>query len=177
MRAATGNFAWVNTDRAMQFTQTTNRFIRQWAQPPELGGTGWTQAFSISVRHQDLMSIPDESLPGEVIWVPPPDHRHALTVHIVIARPDHPVLTLKSLLPVPLFTLADGRVVLLVVEKPVLVTDDQNEVLAATISKALELAPPDIDWQTVNAPRMLAVCETSDGGMSVWDLVLTVRGD
>ena len=68
--------------------------LDRWPQPPEVGETGWTSAFSIRVRHQDLEYQDDSALPQDIYWIPPPPEGAARQLHFAILRPTETVIDL-----------------------------------------------------------------------------------
>jgi hypothetical protein len=62
-------YQWVNSERAenraRELGHAGGRVLDRWSQPPEVPGTGWTSAFSINTRHEDLVAYDNDSqLPG-----------------------------------------------------------------------------------------------------------------
>jgi hypothetical protein len=99
---------WVTPQHAQQLTGTENRIIDRWNQPAEFTDVGWTNAFSIRVRRQDLVAYGDgKELPANIIWLPPPAEGHATIIHVVIARADKVGAEIKGLIPLHAFALAD----------------------------------------------------------------------
>lgn len=179
-------FQWVAEDHAQKYAQTTDRVIDQWRQPSEMGESGWTKGFSMWARHQDVVRIPDnESLPADLLWVPPPPEGYAMGLHVVIARPEDLSQRSASELrwvelkgpsfPFDGFTLADGRVVLMIVSRD-LVTDAVNHMIDDALAKA-ESALGGADQarillQGAGSPRMLVWANGSDGDRQAWDVVV-----
>ena len=102
-------YQWISRLDAWRYAQTDDRLIESWSPPPELGPTGWTSAFVIRVRHQDIVPIPGVSVPADVELIREPHENRAVAVFVVIARPDQGMLNLKGAVPLGGFTLMDGR--------------------------------------------------------------------
>jgi hypothetical protein len=171
-------YQWVTVEQAQEHAQTSDRVIDSWAQPPELGGSGMTKGFTIKVRHQDLVPLPDipGSLPAEVFWVPAPPEGHAMGMHVAIMRPDGPQIELQDAVPFAGFTLSDGRAVLLIASRQP-VTDAQNQMIEDAVAEALARAPAHVDLRAAPAPRMSAHGDDVDGVKRVWDIALRLPNE
>ena len=166
-------FAWVSEARANEFTGSTDRLMDRWQQPPELGA-GWTKGFSIRVRHQDLVDTPGEVAPAGTVRLPAPPEGHARCVHVVVARPDQGLVTLQGLLPVDGFTLADGRVVLLVTSVEA-VLPEHNQMVDGAMSEGLrKMREQGVDPSTAGSPRMLVGGHNAEGDRFVWDAAVSL---
>ncbi|MCX5045633.1 hypothetical protein OG921_20925 [Aldersonia sp. NBC_00410] len=107
---------WVNRERV---AVTGQRIIDQWDQPAPMGDTGWTRGISVWVRHEDVIDVPDD----EKRRTP----RSSGCQHNRTDSPSgctsssrrrttcSPIFAARY--PSTGFTLADGRVVLLVVSR------------------------------------------------------------
>lgn len=169
--------AWLTDERAAEFGKTDNRTIDQWRRPEEIGETGWIKGFSIRVRHQDLVDVPDpEKVPAGAVWIPSPPEGHLVSLHVVIARPDRWEIALTGLLPVDGFTLVDGRAVLLVVSVD-RVTDEQNQMIETKLAEAMKLAAEQgVDLAAAVAPRAALSGHNAEGDRLVWDVALASGG-
>ena len=169
-------FQW--TSEHMQANpQITDRKIDRWPRPPEVGETGWTTGVSIWTRHQDVVPVDDdESLPADLVWVPPPPEGYAVGLHVVIARPLNLSVELKGVSwPLAGFTLANGRVVLLVPSGE-LVTDETNHMIEDALAKTIESAPGGADQARIRLQarphRMLVWGDGADGDRKAWDVAV-----
>jgi len=165
------HFAWEDEETASEYSKSTQRFIDQWQQPPEVGDTGWTRGFTIRVRHQDLVDAPSGSPPADTVRLPSPPEGHFAGIHVVIARPDQPMFTLQGALPFDGFTLEDGRVLLLLrsVEPT---PDEANQMVDGVIAKMLNQAPQELDLSPAQAVRMVLHGHSDQGDRVVWDAAL-----
>jgi hypothetical protein len=165
------HFAWISDEKASQFTEGLTRFIDQWDQPAEVGETGWTKGFTIQVRHQDLVDAPSVAPPADTIRLPAPPDGHFVGIHVVIARPNQPMFTLKGARPFAGFTLADGRVLLLLLSvEPI--ADEANQMLDGIIAEFLKQAPNELDLGPQRAVRMALHGHRDEGDRAVWDAAL-----
>jgi hypothetical protein len=163
---------WVTEERAEEFTGNADRIIDRWQQPPEVGTTGWTRGFAIRVRHQDLVSVRDDEpgIPVDTLWLPSPGEGRAGLVQVVIARPDQIEVTLHGMIPFAGFTLADGRVVLLIFYHEAL-RDEQNRMVDEAIATTIQQAPSD-KLNAAGAPRALLMGNNAEGDRVVWDCAI-----
>lgn len=152
------------------------RIIDQWQQPDELGDSGWTHGFTIRVRHQDLVEVAEPApVPADALWIPAPPEGQALSIDVVIARPDRGLMELKRMLPVPVFSLVDGRVVVLVCSMAP-VDDVQEEMAAKAHDRILEMAAArGMDVRAMAAPRAAVSGNNSHGDRFVWDIAVTAE--
>lgn len=163
---------WVNGERAVEFGSGGGRIIDRWSQPAEVG-SGWTRAFSIRVRHQDLVEAADHVVPpGDTLWIPPPPEGHLIALHVAIVRPDQGEATLRGFIPVAGFGLADRRAVILGVSKEP-VTDENNHVIAAALETTMRLAASGgVDFSSVESVRGALSCVSPEGDRHVWDVAV-----
>jgi hypothetical protein len=162
---------WVTPERAEKFTGSSNRVIDRWSPPAELGESGWTKGLAIRVRQKDVVSIPedDESLPADVVWVPAPAEGYVMGIHVIVARPSEVRVELRDAVPAGGFTLADGRVVLLIAAKESLTEEMNLKVEAVQAEEITRMASAGIDLHAVPVPRMLVAGFGLEGGRFVWD--------
>jgi hypothetical protein len=168
---------WVTEEMAEEFTGSSDRIIDRWRQPAEVGATGWTRGFAIRARHQDLVTAPDAGAgkPADTLWLPAPPEGRAAVVQVVIARPDQVEVTLHGMVPFAGFTLAGGRVLLLIFTHEAL-TDEQNRMVDGAIAKAIRMAPAD-KLNAADNPRGLLIGNNDDGDRGVWDCAIPVTGE
>lgn len=148
------------------------RGVDKWDQPPEIGDTGWTLAFSIRIRHQDLEKQDDSALPDDIYWVPPPPQGSARHLHVCIIRPTGRVTELDPRIMVPLcgLGLADNRQVL-ILGSTELVSEETNTQIEQWLDTALGGAP-DGSPREADHPRLLVHSTRDDGHRMVWDLAI-----
>jgi hypothetical protein len=182
-----GSSWWFHWDKQhVKDGQITDRLIDTWSQPPEVGESGWAKGFSMWTRHQDVVPAPDnECLPADILWVPPPPEGYAMGLHVVIARPEDLSqrsaselrwVALKGARPFDGFTLADRRVVLLVVSGG-LVTEAVNHMIENALARfesALEGADQArmLLQQSPGVARMLVWASGPDGDKKAWDVAV-----
>jgi hypothetical protein len=179
-------FQWTS-EHVQANPQITDRVIDRWPQPAEIGESGWTKGFSMWTRHQDVVPAPDnESLPADLLWVTPPPEGYAMGLHVVIARPEDLSQRSASELrwvelkgpsfPFAGFSLADRRVVLLVVSRD-LVTDAVNHMIEDALGKVIESAPGGANQvrmllQGAGVHRGLVWANGPDGDRQAWDVAV-----
>jgi hypothetical protein len=165
-------YQWVDSEqaeaRARELGHEGGRVLDQWPQPPEVGETGWTSAFSIRIRHQDLERHDDSLLPKDIYWVPPPPEGAARQVHVAILRPTATVIDLKGMVPLCGFGLADNRHVLTLGSTHT-VTDDLNFKIAEwTDEGRRQLLARGVEAD--ESARMAVHSVLDDGHRVAWDL-------
>ncbi|MFI7001794.1 hypothetical protein [Nocardia sp. NPDC050175] len=167
-------FQWVTDARAAEFTDSTDRIIDRREQPAEVGTTGMTKGLAIWVRHCDIVPIDDDDDPShaKVQWLPAPPPGHAAGIHIVVARPDQGPVNVIGAVPFDGFTLADGRVVLVLLVRSE-ATEDVSVALREAQREALSRFTA--DWRTVAAPRLAISGFDEEGVRFVWDTALIVN--
>ncbi|MEU1204037.1 hypothetical protein [Nocardia sp. NPDC005825] len=167
-------FQWVSEARAVEFGGTANRIIDRWEQPAEVGASGMTKGLSIWVRHCDVVSMDNDDDPkhAQVQWLPTPPPGSAVGIHIVVARPDQGIVDLSNSVPFDGFTLADGRVVLILMQYREL-TDEVNAVVRDAQREAVARA--NVDWGAAVAPRMVISGFDDQGIRLVWDTAVIVN--
>ncbi|MFE3100371.1 hypothetical protein [Nocardia tengchongensis] len=165
-------FQWLTDARAAEFSGSTNRIIDQWEQPAEVGASGMTKGFSIWVRPSDIVAIDNDDDPGhaKVQWLPAPPPGYAMGVHIIVARPDQGFVHLPGAFPFDGYTLADGRVVLVLMQRREF-TEEANAGLRDTQREWISRS--DVDWETVASPRMVMSGSDDQGNRFVWDAAVT----
>lgn len=166
---------WVSPEKAADSGKVHGRIIDRWAQPAEMGDSGWTKGFSIRVRHQNLIAVADApKAPKDTLWIPTPPEGQFIGLHVAIARPSELAVPLNGLVPVDGFTLKDGRAVILglTVEE---VTDEHNEMIANALVAAIEVARQNgVDLSAVGATRCALSCTSAEGDRSVWDVAVDI---
>jgi hypothetical protein len=164
---------WETRQYAMHLTNRDDRVIDRWLQPPEYEDIGWTKAFHIRVRRQDLVDYGDgNELPQEIIWMPPPPQDHIAVIHVVIARPDRLDSQVQGVFPFHAFSLANGQVVILTVSMQPVIAEAEAELQ----SMFEQIARDPRSAETVaraSAPRVTAtVVDEENGDRGVWDLAI-----
>ena len=165
--------------------QITDRVIDQWSQPAEVGESGWSKGFSMWTRHQDVVPAPDnESLPADLLWVPPPPEGYAMGLYVVIARPED--LSQRSAnelrwvelkaVPWDAFSLVDRRVVLVVVSRD-LVTDAVDRMIEDALARCESALGGGDQARTLlqegpGITRMLVWASGPDGDRQTWDVAV-----
>lgn len=167
-------FQWVTETRAAEFTESTDRTIDRWEQPAEVGTTGMTKGLAIWVRQCDIVPIEndDEASHATVQWLPTPPPGYAVGIHVVVARPGQGLVDLGRAVPFDGFTLADGRVVLVLVLGRE-VTEELNISLREAQREAINRS--DVDWRTVKSPRMAITGSDDEGVRFIWDTAVIVN--
>lgn len=170
-------YQWVNPAKAREFTDSDERLIDQWSPPQEIGGIGWTVAFMIHVRHEDVVGVSTNDVVPELMLLPPPGPRHTAIIRIVIARPNamSNFIETKNLLPFTGFTLADGRAVLFTLSHVPTPAETANEV-DNIIAQAVAAAPLGTSFDQPNI-RLMTYGNAPDGTRTVWDIAVSQRTD
>jgi len=170
-------YQWVDSERAenraRELGHTGGRVLDRWSQPPELPGTGWTSAFSICTRHQDLVAYDtDSQLPADIRWVRPPPEGTARQLHITILRATAPqaVLNLPKMVPLCGFGLAEDRLVLVLASTHPL-TDETNAKINGWVDAARQHAGEGV-VEAAAAPRVFVHSIADDGHRMAWDLIV-----
>ncbi|MGY2148840.1 hypothetical protein ACW9HM_05120 [Nocardia gipuzkoensis] len=165
-------YQWCTHSAAQDFAGTAERILDRWERPDEIAATGWTKGFSIFVRYEDVVDIPDHDGGAGVSWLPTPSEGHQIGMHLVIARPDRGFVGLgeMGLHLVDGFAMANNHVVLLLANE--LPIDEQaNEALNAEVRRALSLMRADVPWSP--GLRMMLYGGDQVGGRRVHDIALT----
>jgi hypothetical protein len=160
---------WVTSQYALHLTNSDDRIIDQWPEPAQFEDIGWTRAFSILARFQDLVDYGDgNELPEDIIWLPAPAEKHATVIHVVIARPDRIAADVKGVRPLYAFTLTNGRVVLLLASiQPVSAEDE------AQLASLLQAVSDHPKVASARAPRLTAsIVDAENGDRGVWDVAI-----
>ena len=167
-------YQWVDTPqaeaRARELGHEGGRALDEWRQPPEVGETGWTSAFSICIRHQDLERHDDSRLPKNILWVPPPPEGKARQLHLAILRPTATMIDLKGMVPLCGFGLTGNRHVLILASTHS-VADDVNAKITSWLGEGLRRAPGGV-VQQADIPRMVVHSIMDDGHRVAWDLAI-----
>jgi hypothetical protein len=167
-------FQWVTSERALEFTEASERIIDQWSPPPEGGRPAGRLDSRYLFESRTSCRSPREirnrcqrtqfgclrrrrGTPGACMWS-------------LRARTNHNSSS-AALAPFDGFTLADGRAVLLIAsQEPV--TNEVNQMLGAALTQGLGQAPAG-DLAAAGAPRMLVVGDGPGGaGRLVWDIAV-----
>lgn len=169
-------YQWVKSERAekraKELGNTQGRVLDKWQQPAELAGSGWTSAFSIRIRHQDLAEYDDSQLPDDICWVPAPPEGTERQLHIAILRPraTETVFEMTEMVPLCGFGLVDGRYVL-VLGSTHPIPDETNAKINGWIDAGLRAAPEGV-VQKAESPRMAVHAIMDDGHRVAWDLAI-----
>ncbi|OMC46152.1 hypothetical protein [Mycobacterium sp. IS-1264] len=168
---------FVDNERAEQQARAAgytgrSRVVDKWDQPPEIGDSGWTLAFSIRIRHQDLEEHDDSKLPQDIYWVPPPPEGSARYLHVYILRPTGRMIELdpRDMVPLCSFGLADNRQVL-ILGSTAPVTEETDAQIERWLDTALA-GTADGRLQEADHPRLLVHTTRNDGHRMVWDLAI-----
>jgi hypothetical protein len=160
---------WVTPQYALHLTNSDDRVIDQWSEPPRFEDIGWTKAFSILARRQDLVDYGDgNELPKDMIWLPAPPAKYATVIHVVIACPDRLTADVKGVRPLYAFTLAGGRAVLLLASIQPVSTEDEAQLVSL-----LQAVADHPKVASARAPRLTAsVMDAETGDRAVWDVAI-----
>jgi hypothetical protein len=161
---------WVTSAYAQHLTNSDNRIIDQWTQPAELEDIGWTPAFAIRARLEDLVDYGDgDELREDIIWMPAPPQGHSANIHVIIARPDRLTAEVKGLYPFHAFSLADGRAVIVLFCLQPVTAEDTSQ-----IEERLQAFGDHPVVQRASAPRATAsVVDEEGGNRGVWDIAIS----
>ena len=167
-------YQWISRLDAWEFANSDDRAIDEWQLPPEVAGC--TIAFSIRVRHQDLVQYDDDDqLPESILWVPSPAQGRGTEIRVMIVRPSAFVNSSETVFEfngaelLDGFTLADGRYVLLVASTAT-VADDMNSLIRGWLDATLRQAPEGA-VEAARSPRV-AVGSVVGHGHVAWDLAI-----
>lgn len=148
--------------------EVANRIIERLTRPPEISSTGWTKGLSIWIRCQDVVATsPGESLPSDLVWLPPPPEGHAVGVHLVIARPTNQFVKLAGI-PLGGFMLSDGQVLLLVVTQS-RITDETDQQIDEAVANLMRSVSEKFDRGNL---RSLVRSDSADGEPQFWDVAV-----
>ncbi|WP_253809900.1 hypothetical protein [Nocardia amikacinitolerans] len=163
---------WCDPEFIDNLEDRSDRIIDQWQRPPEIGATGYTKGFSIYVRHQDVVEIPEAPQQNDVIWIPRPGEGCAVGIHIIIARPNAGQVDTGSvgLIPVAAYVLPDQRSVLVFRNAFEMTTRTVNET-EQLVERAMSLLNTDMPWRP--GLRLTLSGHDEHGGRFAKDIAVT----
>ena len=169
----TGSWMLQITKEAAQKYGIAQRILGQWPRPPEIGGSGWTPAFTIFVRRRDLAPIPAAARKHYkgVDWLRTPDEGRMAVVSVFIARPDLAEVQFRGHIPLHAFQLPNGHVVFILLAYPELSTAIDEQIEAQKARKLSALASG-ANLPAFEHPRMVLDTAEGDGPPQVWDVLV-----
>jgi hypothetical protein len=164
---------WETRQYAMHLTNRDDRIIDRWLQPVEIEDIGWTKAFHIRVRLQDLVDYGDgNELPDNIIWLPPPPEDRIAVIHVMIARRDRLDSQVQGVFPFHAFSLTNGKVVILTVSMQPVIAEAEAE-LQSMLEQITQYPRAAETVARATAPRVTAtVVDEENGDRGVWDIAI-----
>ena len=158
------------------------RILSRWRRPAA-GRTGWTEALSIWVPSEDLITIPNDDQAAEgVRWMTPAPTGCAVEFRVFLVEPNQGGVDLSAGLIgahatlglLDGFTLATGEVVLIFLATSQLSAQLHTEI-AERLERQRQVIPANWDLSPTSGPRAAIYSFDPDDHFNIWDLSL-LRG-